>query len=186
MGCDASSPGVTPLTCVLGRLAPPRIPRDTYLVLREERKAFFRYRPGILGCRRERVKRESNAQDVPSYLRPGLVSVSDALVLGVLTLNCRITVIPEKQKRVNPRNQMQGYKFCCTINSGDGSRKDAKLEVSKSGTGQSCCRVERESWRTYVYGMSVEQNTRRRTGKNGTSLLWIGLLPMVHEPVPPG
>ena len=28
---DASSPGVAPLTCVLGRLAPPRSPRDTYL-----------------------------------------------------------------------------------------------------------------------------------------------------------
>ena len=26
-----SSPGVVPLTCVLGRLAPPHTPRDTYL-----------------------------------------------------------------------------------------------------------------------------------------------------------
>ena len=70
---------------------------------REERKAFFRYRPGLLGNRRERGKRENNAQETSGFLRPGLVSVSDALVLGVLTLDLRITVISEKQKEVNPR-----------------------------------------------------------------------------------
>ena len=56
-----------------------------YHVLREERK-FLRYRTGLLGNRRERVKLENNAQEESSYLRPGLVSVFDALVLGVLTL----------------------------------------------------------------------------------------------------
>ena len=80
-----------------------------YNVLREERKAFFRYRPGLLGNLRERGKRESNAQDGLSYLRPGLVSVSDALDLGVLTLDCRIAVILEKQNRVNPRKSDTGF-----------------------------------------------------------------------------
>ena len=32
-------------------------------VLREERKAFFRYRPGLLGNRIEGSKRENNAQE---------------------------------------------------------------------------------------------------------------------------
>ena len=38
-----------------------------------------------------------------SYLRPGLVSVSDALFLGVLTLVMCISVNSKKQKEVSPR-----------------------------------------------------------------------------------
>ena len=74
-----------------------------YHVLREEWKAFFRYRPDLLGNRRERSKREYNTQEESCYLRSGLVSVSDALVLGVLTLDLRVTVISRKQKEVSPR-----------------------------------------------------------------------------------
>ena len=70
-------------------------------LLREERKAFFQYRPGLLGNRREGNKLESNAHERSYYLRPGLVSVSDALVL-------RITVISEKQMEVNPRKSDAG------------------------------------------------------------------------------
>ena len=44
-----------------------------------------------------------------SYLRPGLVSVSDALVLGVLTLVLRVNVKSVKRKRVNPRYSDAGY-----------------------------------------------------------------------------
>ena len=55
------------------------------------------------------MKRESNAQVGSSYLRPGLVSVSDALVLGVPTLVFRIKVKSVKQREVNPRNLDAGY-----------------------------------------------------------------------------
>ena len=55
------------------------------------------------------MKRESNAQNGSSYLRPGLVSVSDALVPGVLTLVYRILVNSVKLKRVNPRNSDAWY-----------------------------------------------------------------------------
>ena len=83
-----------------------------YHVLREERKAFFRYRPGLLWS-----KLENNAQEESGYLRPGLVSVSDALVLGVLTFDCRIPVNSKKQREESPKSW-------CTINSEEGDRKD--------------------------------------------------------------
>ena len=41
---------------------------------------------------------------------PGLVSVSDALVLGVLTLDYRIPKLSRKQKRVNSRKSGPGFK----------------------------------------------------------------------------
>ena len=49
------------------------------------------------------VERENNAHEESGYLRPGLVSVSDALVLGVLTLDCRIPVNSKKQGEERPR-----------------------------------------------------------------------------------
>ena len=61
-----------------------------YTVLREERESFFQYRPDLLGDRRGERERKSRAQVGSGYLRSGLVSVSDALVLGVLTLDYRI------------------------------------------------------------------------------------------------
>ena len=82
-----------------------------YHVLREERKAFFRYRPGLLGNRREMVERENNTQVGSCYLRPGLVSVSDALFLGVPTLVYPITVISVKQGEVNPRKSGAQLEF---------------------------------------------------------------------------
>ena len=43
------------------------------------------------------------------YLRPGLVSVSGVLVLGVLTLDYRIPNLSRKRKRVNPGNSDAEY-----------------------------------------------------------------------------
>ena len=106
-------------------------------VLREERKAFFRYRPGLLGDRRVGSKRENNTQEKSCYLRPGLVSVSDALVLGVMTLVYRIPVNSEKLKRVNLRNSDAGYGVLLHHEFGKGISKRRKLEVSKSETRQS-------------------------------------------------
>ena len=54
-------------------------------------------------------ERKSRAQVGSGYLRPGLVSVSVVLVLGVLTLDCRISELSRKQKRVNPGNSDAGY-----------------------------------------------------------------------------
>ena len=53
-------------------------------------------------------ERKSRAQVGSGYLRPGLVSVSVVLVLGVLTLDYRIPVLSRKQKRVNPGNSDAG------------------------------------------------------------------------------
>ena len=43
------------------------------------------------------------------YLMPGLVSVSDVMVLGVLTLVYRNPNLPSKRKRVNPGNSDAEY-----------------------------------------------------------------------------
>ena len=52
-----------------------------------------------------RVKAEqSEAQVGSGYLRPGLVSLSGVLVVGVLTLDYSIPVKSKKLKRVNPGN----------------------------------------------------------------------------------
>ena len=45
---------------------------------------------------------KSRAQGGSGCLRPGLVSVSVVLVLGVLTLDYRIPNLSRKRKRVNP------------------------------------------------------------------------------------
>ena len=49
------------------------------------------------------VQSELELELESSYLRPGLVSVSDALFLGVLTLVMCISVNSKKQKEVSPR-----------------------------------------------------------------------------------
>ena len=72
--------------------------------------AFFRYRPGLLGNLREKGETGKQRTGGTSYLRPGLVSVSDALVLGVLTLVCRISVKSRKQKEVSARNSDAGFR----------------------------------------------------------------------------
>ena len=96
---DRGQSGIAPLACVSGSPRFPLHPRDTYLMLREERKALFRYSPGLLGNQRERFKRVNNAHEESSYLRPGLVFVSDALVIGVLTLVLSITVDSENKRK---------------------------------------------------------------------------------------
>ena len=106
-----------------------------YHVIREERKAFFQYRPGLQGNRRERSKRENNTQEGSCYLRRNLVS--DALVLGVQTLVYRVSGIPEKQKEERPRNSGAGLEFSMHHSPGKGKSKRRKLEVYAIGTGQS-------------------------------------------------
>ena len=57
-----------------------------------------------------KVKAEQRKAQVGSgYLRPGLVSVSGVLVLGVLTLDYRIKVKSVNRKRVNPGNSDAVY-----------------------------------------------------------------------------
>ena len=80
-----------------------------YHVLLEERKSLFQYRPGLLGNRRDGGERKSRAQLESSYLRPGPVSVSDAMVLGFMTLDYCIPVKLRKQWRVNTRGSDAGY-----------------------------------------------------------------------------
>ena len=52
---------------------------------------------------------QSRSQVGSGYLRPGLVSVSGVLVLGVLTLDCRILNLSVNRKRVNPGNSDAVY-----------------------------------------------------------------------------
>ena len=70
-------------------------------------------------------ERKSRAQGVSGYLRPGLVSVSGVLVLGVLTLVYRIKVKSVNRKGINPGNSDAEYGVWCTMNSERGNRKDA-------------------------------------------------------------
>ena len=52
---------------------------------------------------------QSKAQVGSGYLRPGLVSLSGVLVLGVLTLVYRIPELSRKLKEVNPKNSDAEY-----------------------------------------------------------------------------
>ena len=140
-----------------------------YHVLREERKSFFRYMPGLMGNRRERGKRENNAQERSSYPSPGLVSVFVVLVFGVLTLDLRITVNSRKQKEVNPRIfgawlQVQMHHYP--------GRGKSKRRTNDSVQVRMC----------YVGGTKPTQ----RYGKRIAFVRSIGFRPMVHEPAPPG
>ena len=82
-----------------------------YHVLREERKSLSRYRPGLLGNRRVGSERKSRAQVGSGYLMPGLVSVSDALIIGVLTLNYCSPVKSRKQRGEGPRKSGARLEF---------------------------------------------------------------------------
>ena len=135
------------------------------VLLREERKSFFQYLPGLLGNRRDGSERKSRAQVGSSYLRPGMVSVSDALVLGVLTLDCSVRVKSRKRKGVNPSNSDTGYGVLLHHEFENWKSRRRKHESTKSVRGNRNSRSERESGCTYVCGMSGVQNTRRRTGK---------------------
>ena len=63
------------------------------------------------------------------YLRPGLVSLSGVLVLGVLTLVYRIPELSMKLKEVNPGNSDAEYGVRLHLEFGNGNRKDATRQV---------------------------------------------------------
>ena len=66
-----------------------------YTMLREERKAFFQYRPGLDYQRGEyngKSRVEQSTGKNRATLGAGLVSPSGVLVLGVLTVVYRINV----------------------------------------------------------------------------------------------
>ena len=71
------------------------------------------------------------------YLRPGLVSVSVVLVLGVLTLDYGVPVKSKKRKRVSPGNSDAGYGVLLHHDFGKGISERRKHEVYTIGTGQS-------------------------------------------------
>ena len=81
-------------------------------VLREELEAFFQYRPGLDYRRGEckgKSREEQSTGENRATLGAGLVSLSGVLVLGVLTVDYRIIVIPPNRKRVNPGNSGAGF-----------------------------------------------------------------------------
>ena len=71
-------------------------------------------------------ERKSRAHVGSGYLRPGLVSVSDVLVLGVLTLVYRIPELSKKLKRVNPGNPDAEYGVLLRHEIGKGNSKRRK------------------------------------------------------------
>ena len=107
----------------------------------------------------------SRAQVGSGYLRPGLVSVSVVLVLGVLTLDYRIKVKSVNRKRVSLKYSDAGNGVLLHHEIGKRNSKSRKHKSVRRVRGNRNCRKERESGCTYVCGMSVEQNTRGRTGK---------------------
>ena len=80
---------------------------------------------------------QSKAQVGSGYLRPGLVSVSGVLVLGVLTLDSRISNLSRKRKRVNPGNSDAEYGVSLHHEIGKGNSKRRKHKSVRTGTGQS-------------------------------------------------
>ena len=80
---------------------------------------------------------QSRAQVGSGYLRPGLVSVSVVLVLGVLTLDYRIPELSRKQKRVNPGNSDARYGVSLHHEFGRGKSKRREHKSVRSGTWQS-------------------------------------------------
>ena len=68
---------------------------------------------------------------------PGLVSVSDVLVLGFPTLDCSVPVKSTKQMRVNPSISGAGYGILLHDEFGKGISKRRKHEVYTVSAGQS-------------------------------------------------
>ena len=71
-------------------------------------------------------ERKSRAQVGSGYLRPGLVSVSVVLVLGVLTLDCRVKVKSVNRKRVNQKYSDAWYGVMLHHEFGKGKSKRRK------------------------------------------------------------
>ena len=80
---------------------------------------------------------QSEAQVGSGYLRPGLVSVSGVLVLGVLTLVYRIPDLTRKRKRVSPGNSDAEYVVLLHHEIGKGNSKRRKHGSVPGDTGQS-------------------------------------------------
>ena len=80
---------------------------------------------------------KSREQGASGYLRPGLVSVSVVLVLGVLTLVYSIPVLSRKRKGVNPGNSDAGYGVLLHHEFGKGNSKRRKHKCTIGCTGQS-------------------------------------------------
>ena len=80
---------------------------------------------------------QSKAQVGSGYLRPGLVSLSGVLVLGVLTLVSRIPELSRKLKRVNPGNSDAEYGVWLHHEFGNGKWKRRNTRSVSAGTGQS-------------------------------------------------
>ena len=80
---------------------------------------------------------QSKAQVGSGYLRPGLVSVSGVMVLGVLTLDYRIPNLSRKRKRVNPGNSDAEYGVSLHHELGMRKSKRRKHQSIRSGTAQS-------------------------------------------------
>ena len=96
---------------------------------------------------------QSKAQVGPGYLRPGLVSVSGVLVLGVLTLVYLIPDLSMKRKRVNPGSSDAEYGVLLHHEIGKGNSKRRKHKSVRSVRGNRDSRREMESGCTYVCGM---------------------------------
>ena len=98
-------------------------------MLREERKEFFQYRPGLdvrRGGAKEGKGKEQSTGENRATLGAGLVSVSGVLVLGVLTLDYRINVNSSNRRRVNPGISGAGFQRSVHHEVGKGISKRRK------------------------------------------------------------
>ena len=84
----------------------------------------------------ERKSRAEEARGGSGYLRPGLVSLSGVLVLGVLTLVYRIPELSRKLKRVNPGNSDAEYEVLLHHEIGKGNSKRRKHKCVRRCAGQ--------------------------------------------------
>ena len=101
-------------------------------------------------------------------LGAGLVLPSGVLVLGVLTVDYRISVNSPNRKRVNPGNSGAGFQRFVHHEVGKGRSKRRKHKpVYECYRAIVIARGERES--TYVYRMLGVHNTRRK-GEEGEVL----------------
>ena len=80
---------------------------------------------------------KSRAHGESGYLRPGLVSVSGVLVIGVLTLDYRIPDLSRKRKRVNPGNSDAEYGVLLHHEIGKGNSNRRNHKSVREGTGPS-------------------------------------------------
>ena len=99
------------------------------------------------------------------YLRPGLISVSVVLVLGVLTLDYRIPDLSRKRKRVNPGSSDAEYRVLLHHEFGKGKSKRRNTSVIPAYGAIVLARVKEKADARMCVVCRGEQTTRRRTGK---------------------